>query len=402
MAESMIVNRTIESLLEESVQRIFTELVHNKDYPQPGLFVGRAGMLLFALEYYRHTQDPKAHGLIGHHANNLIENIDTAPGILFCNGITGIAWTLNYMFGMGLLDDDVLGFLNQVDEYVKEAEKTMTVDSDFMYGTTGLANYFLDRGQINYAFDLMRKVVESGVHSEHGLYWESSDVNSDGAPITILNLSSAHGSAAVLVVLAKIYSKTPDQKQKSFLANAMKETIRFIEYARSLDQSGFYPGTCQHVEQGIVSNVGRLSWCYGDMGIGLALNIVGEALNDKIITQQSILCYEKILARREDEKKSFQDACFCHGPSGVAQMYMRMFYNTQNEAYKKTARFWMDETLKCAKHDCVTGYKEWDNVAEAYIPSYSILGGISGIGLCMLGYLNESCLNWDRAFLLSK
>jgi lantibiotic biosynthesis protein len=57
--------------------------------------------------------------------------------------------------------------------------------------------------------------------------------------------------------------------------------------------------------------------------------------------------------------------------------------------------------LNNAKHENgLAGYKDYDNVFQnAWIDSYDLLDGISGIGLVLLSQISGSW-NWNRCFLM--
>ena len=81
-------------------------------------------------------------------------------------------------------------------------------------------------------------------------------------------------------------------------------------------------------------------------------------------------------------------------------IYHRMYLETDCDEFRNTAQYWINQTLNFASfEDGLAGYKS--RVIDGWVCDYSLLMGISGIGLVFLSYLENDLQAWDEMLLLS-
>jgi lantibiotic modifying enzyme len=105
------------------------------------------------------------------------------------------------------------------------------------------------------------------------------------------------------------------------------------------------------------------------------------------------------LATSIDEKYAGAlDAGICHGTAGIAQLFKRFFWETNDEKYLRSSDQWIQVTLEMAVYkDGYAGYKTYSS--EAYGGprlEYGFLSGICGIGSVLLSLLSDKPTVWDR------
>ena len=143
----------------------------------------------------------------------------------------------------------------------------------------------------------------------------------------------------------------------------------------------------------------RLAWCYGDLGIGLALWQAGKAVKNHVWKEKGLDILLQSTKRRALHETSVIDAGICHGSAGLVMIFRRLFFETQRDEFKDVILYWIDQTLNLSRfNDGLAGYKSF--VKNEWICDYSLLTGISGIGLTLLSYLFEDKQEWDELFLL--
>lgn len=72
--------------------------------------------------------------------------------------------------------------------------------------------------------------------------------------------------------------------------------------------------------------------------------------------------------------------CYC---SGIT----RMWWNTRTPDFKDASDYWFNETLNMSKFENgLAGFK-FISVGYGFIPNYSLLEGIAGIGLALTTYM---------------
>jgi len=215
------------------------------------------------------------------------------------------------------------------------------------------------------------------------------------------NISLAHGMSSIAVILSKLYAiKELDQKMIKTLLQGCVNYI--LEQEIDKDKYGsFFPSIA--IESMDAVSISRLGWCYGDLGISMALWQAGVALQNESWKNKALEVLLFAAEKRRDLQKNYVvDAGLCHGASGIAHIFYRSWWNTRMPEFKKAADYWMNETLKMATfEDGLAGYKTWYGKEKGWVNSYSLLEGIAGIGLALLTYYHEVEPTWDECLLLS-
>jgi len=136
------------------------------------------------------------------------------------------------------------------------------------------------------------------------------------------------------------------------------------------------------------------------LGIAWALWQSGIAVNNLQWQDKAIEIMKYSTLRVNWEQTLVNDCGICHGSAGVAMMFRRFYLETHEEVFRDAWIYWNNFTLHFKRFDDgLAGFKthelqEWKN-------DFSLLTGISGIGLSILSYLRDDVQEWDELFLLS-
>lgn len=338
----------------------------------------------------------------------IYKNINKINSTTFSSGIVGIGWLCQFLYKKNLIDyDDVNELLVQIDEI---AYKSSLVDlkennHDFLHGPVGNAIYLSRRLHENknakiFLTEILNTLSKISKSNDKGVYWEESTfyLKEHEKDKKIINLSLAHGIASKIVLFSKLYMQDIDINLSKHL---LKESVKFLLNSKNPANSiSIFPTRIGVDDE---SNYSRLAWCYGDLGICIALWQAGEALQDETIKQEAITICLHTIQRVDLKDTGINDAGFCHGTAGVAHIYNRMFHYTQKNEFKEAANYWIKQTLKMATFkDGLAGYKSF--FTEKYggwVTNYGLLDGITGIGLVLNSYINEEDPTWDSCLLLS-
>ena len=77
-----------------------------------------------------------------------------------------------------------------------------------------------------------------------------------------------------------------------------------------------------------------------------------------------------------------------------------MYIETKKIEFKEATDFWMEQTLNFSDHeDGLAGFKTY--MQGEWIGDYSLLTGISGVGLVLISYITDDLQEWDEMLLLS-
>jgi hypothetical protein len=164
------------------------------------------------------------------------------------------------------------------------------------------------------------------------------------------------------------------------------------------DLRSLYPG---YIEQGKqITYVTSLGWCYGDLGIAIALYLAGKEIRSKEMMEEAesiFLYYSDFDINR---RPGIRDGCICHGAAGTMHLFRRMYLNTGNLIYKKSCDYWALELLKMADYDPEVGYM-FIGENDLMESRTSLVDGTKGVGLVLASYLANEMPDWDACFLFS-
>ena len=397
----------IEKLVIEKINEIENAINDKGRFDNLSLMKGSSGCIVFYSNLFQYQNEEIYLSKIEQLIADSIDDLNKGYNLTSLSyGIPGFAWTLEYLSLMGVIDIKEISFLDDIDTFMyKNMMKGINAgDYDFLNSSGGIFWYFLNKKAINKEY--------IGTYIDV-LYSKAKNIDSDKIAWIVIeqsrgrgkdeeyNLSISHGLSSLIILLAKANmlgirkSKTKELLEKSlnFLYsqeyNNSNNRFLFPDY---IDSSNMKYGG------------GRLAWCYGDLGIAIALWQAGDALNDKKLKQKaSDICLNTTKIRKYEDA-GVLDAGLCHGTAGIAHIYNRMYRYTNNPEFKKAANYWIEETLKIATFaDGLAGFKVY-RTAEygGYVNEYSLLQGVSGIGLSLLSYVNEKDdPTWDKCLLLS-
>lgn len=332
----------------------------------------------------------------------MLKLINDSDNNSFCNGLGGAGWFVNYLVVKGLLDErESRNLLCQIDEQLYRSSIKWIVDNntDFLYGAIGSGIYLLERVDGNkkarkYLKEIVRNLDEISLKDSRGIRWHESSFyqkNSNG----VVNLGMPHGMVSIIMFLVKIVQNDIETELAS---NLLAGSVKYL-FSKQNQNKGVsvFPSRITESQ----SPKSRLSWCYGDLSISIGLWHAGVVLNDQILKDEAIRICLKSTDRRVLDDTGVVDAGFCHGASGLAHMYLRMYLFSNVVKFKESAYYWLNETLKFAKFENgLAGYMKWNGKLNIWQNDFGIIEGVSGIGLVLIGFNSEKITEWDKCMLI--
>ena len=269
---------------------------------------------------------------------------------------------------------------------------------DYLNGNLGLANYFISTNQTkplsNLVDELHKNAIQDSISG--GIKWKSNTQHKENT--YDYNISLSHGMSSIIVMLSKIYNMgIQEAKCKQMINNATRYILsQKLPEGKHLSLFG-----TMALESLKFFNNSRLGWCYGDLCVAIALWRASIALNSKDLFDKSQEIFLHASKRRSLKQNNIMDACFCHGSSGIAYIFNKIYGYTNKTEYKDAADYWINITLmqSCSGH-YPAGYRKWQG-DNNYISEYGILEGIAGIGLSLLSFVSHNMFDWDDCLLLS-
>ena len=243
--------------------------------------------------------------------------------------------------------------------------------------------------------------------SDNGLSWFTSpsmlsERQRDQTPGGRYNLGVAHGVPGVIGLLGEVCSlDVESEKAWVLLEGAVKWLLLQAGPAK---MTSMYPNW---IALGSArSTRSRLAWCYGDLGIAVALLGAARRVNQTKWASAAVQLARKA-ARRPLEKSHVVDAGLCHGAAGVAHLFNRLYQTTGDELFRRAAWFWFEYTLSYLKE---TGSRVSDLALHAEGPHHEregaddtmgFLTGLAGVALALHAAASAVEPNWDRVLLSS-
>ncbi len=398
MTQSLI--KQIEIIAEQILER-------KNEVNQVGLLGGKAGItLLFAYlskafperEYLQATLD---------YLDELSDSLlNEELNYNMSAGVAGIAFVFQHLRNLGILDNEDDLNLSDLDEFIDQGveQDFITANWDPLHGMTGLGIYFLERNTETGDKKYLEKIVDhlAAMRKDVGDYkvWITpgyGKYSNDN-----YNFGMAHGMPGVLSFLAQVHERGIRQKE---ITEIISSALPFLLEHEYKDDVYCFPIAFDVAPKEETEKPNsRLAWCYGDLCMAFALIHCGTALRNDDWKNKGIDVALKT-THRTFENSGCIDAPFCHGTVGLVHLYHRLFNLTKEEAFKITAKKWLDITLlqyykqgEGAGGYFFRSFNEEQNIYDL-IPQYSLLEGSAGIALVYLSYLHDIKPDWDKIFL---
>lgn len=377
------------------------------DVPTLSLLTGQMSIAVFYACLFTNTGNPKYKRKCNRIVNNVIAKIEvTELSNGFCQGFTGIAWGINYINSLNIVNIDRESFFEDVDGLIYNYSLLAVQNGyfDFMHQGLGGAVYALDRlpskdatmflHNIVDALDEIKKADESGFTFDDKL--SDRELGSQSEPK--YSLGMAHGTTGVVSLLLRIYEEGINRPLAEKL---IKGSIQWIlNHKIPLPKS---PSIFPHSFIGsvMVGFPSKLAWCYGDLSIAYVLFCAAKIFNRGEWLSEALATMQNCIGRREPLSNPDLDPMFCHGTVGISYLFNKFYYLTGDDQYLMESHFWLEKTLNFAVHkDSPGGFKKIDVLrGKIWVNDYGILDGVSGIGLTYLSFLRPD-LDWDKSLLL--
>jgi len=393
----------IKQKIDSIAECIFEKI--QKEEESFGLYSGESGILLFLFYYSRFSRTKKHILITEKFAENLLnrflvkENLHT-----YCSGLSGILYLFEFLRENEFINLDISGTQSVVENYLVSRMRQNVSERyyDFMHGALGVGLYFLKKGTnpeyIQELIEFLYKTAEKSVDNRI-FKWESVVMNKNEELQTCYNFALSHGMSSILIFLARIVkSGICDERITEMLSGAINYVLL---HEKDFSQFGSYFPNFILIDSPEDVSKSRLAWCYGDLGIGLALWQAGKSIDKTAWEEKGLEILLQSTQRRSFNENYVQDAEICHGSAGVAMIFRRMYFETKMDEFKDATQYWINQTLNYSHfEDGLAGYKTRYSGGEWKL-DYSLLMGISGIGLVLLSYLENNQQTWDELFLIS-
>jgi lantibiotic biosynthesis protein len=380
---------------------LIAECLINSNNKKYSLMGGNSGIAIFLYYYWSFTKNDeyleKANHLILN-SFNMLKRIDSLS-----SGSAGFMWAINHLINNNFIE-------GQCDELFSDKDHALFLSMmndiqegkfDFLHNALGMGLYFLNKSNehfLQYNEPIVVELEKIATRDTNDLKWKSLLLPEKAE---VYNLSLSHGISSIIVYLSKAYQKDILKEKTKELLDGAITFLLTNKSAKPNPLNGAYFPAYIYVNQENITVGSRLAWCYGDLGIGIAIWQASQALQNNEWREIAIDILLQTTLRKDTNKEGVKDAGFCHGTAGIAHIYNRIYHYTKDIRFKDAAVYWLGETLDKAKfEDGFAGFKAW-YPDQGMVNQEGLLEGIAGIGLVLLAGISTIEPKWDECFLLS-
>ncbi len=376
------------------------------DWAAPHVSGGAAGISLFFA--YLHAA--------GGHAgadDRALEALDLSIGALaqrhllptLYSGFVGIGWVITHLARELFEGDGDLAL--EVDEALRVLLSEVTENPPFelLSGLAGYGTYLVERLPSPAAAELLGRVIDLlDASRDATCTWYTNpgwlpEWQRELMPRGYHNLGVAHGIPGVIGFLAAAHRAGASDQRIPRLAD---DAVRWL-----LAQKGTWPSSVfpAHVPPDADPRPTRTAWCYGDLGVAAVLLSAAHSFN-RAEWQDEALSIARIAARRSFEETRITDVGLCHGASGLAHLFNRIYQATGDGELRGAAEEWYARTLDMRRPgEGIAGFIGWSDGRRPGEGEWrgepGFLSGVAGIGLALLAAVTEVEPAWDRVMVIS-
>jgi lantibiotic biosynthesis protein len=372
------------------------------------LLRGKVGQLLFLSHFSRDEKE------VSRHLECIFDKIkdDLKVDGALMTGLAGLGYVIKIIQSRNSwLDVDVLNdFFPVVRKFaIKSIDRG---NFDFMYGYLGQCYFLLEQVKCDENRELFKEAVRDlesqSIPQEKGIGWinpweEKIVLSSIGDKFEskVANLGMSHGLPGIIYILVKLQNVYPELEITSLIERALYCLIS-QESEQNKDETGFY----YPIYSGEMGKLrrGQLSWCYSDLGISMMFYNLWNITGDDQFKSRADKISKSCAKIRGDQIVSMCSG-LCHGASGIAHMFNKVYQITKEEYFKDIALYWYDllfnDFLVRNQNGSIQAIN-FEKKANRRIISndYGFLEGLSGIGLSIHTALLGEYPYWDKLLLL--
>ena len=362
---------------------------------------GKLGLIFYYFHLYKVTGATdfcnKAEDLLDNVLADLNTDSPKLVGASFGSGGSGLGYVMSFLQQEGFVNFDIDREFADLDEYLfNMALNQMNEDFiDYLHGAIGVMHYFTERKPTPVILDYLDRLILalcSRVVKKDAGYWFRNYLIRTGNE-DYINFGLSHGLSGILLILLNTYERSA---HKDLIQKVILEGIRFIRKYKmdidfSNDEYSFFP-TFFKQEATEITAPNRLGWCYGDLNQVLLFYRAGKAFNDRHLIGLADLIGAQTLMRKDPRSTLVVNSNFCHGTSGLAQFYRRLYAERSLPAYKEAYEYWTERTVIYLDKDLESGLYAGKE--------HELLDGLVGVAFSLLSYISERDLEWSKSLLL--
>ncbi|MCH2032698.1 MAG: hypothetical protein MK202_04175 [Tenacibaculum sp.] len=383
---------TINDIINEYNSKITSYPI---DQLSEGLTQGKLGVLYYFLFMYIDTKKTTYLDKITDILMNVFNSLQNPDGNELLNdssyaeGISGLGFVIDELINNDLLDDEYgeqIPVLCQI-AYEYSIKMIQKDNYDFMNGSTGVLWFLLKVKNRELFNGIVEKLQEKAITAEY-LF----STVSDNPYISDMNFGFPHGYLSIVKVL--------NDAKKVFGANEMYDQISEkcittimsnLNEEYTVDGIHIYKPHKLYLKEGRLTEHqnNRLAWCNSDLSLAFLLHKINKSSDYSQILQD---IGDNLVKRKEMNVTGVENHHFCHGSSGIAQLFLELYHLTKDEKYLDAHQYWIARTVSYLSQDMSKELTERD---------MSLFYGKLGALLVLNSSLKGTNKGWKQAFLIN-
>lgn len=405
-------NNRINTILETIHIRILSCDVKQMEFED--ILIGKLGLAYTSYLLYKTHNNEQYLNKVQEVLEDIFETTSNGTSTFMenpslANGIPGLGLVMYQLMKEGVLDNSFNEQLDIINEtiYTKCINTFSKGNFDYFYGATGLLFYLNEVNTKEKVEHLVNIFYQYGIDNNFLFYNQVNDVYSQG-----INFGFAHGTLAIIAVFLEIYKKGIQvEKTKELILKTTDELLKFKKdkinreavniMHETFDYPSYFPynvigKNTNSIDPVLTNNIfhftERLGWCNSDLSRMYVLYKIGIEFNEQHYVNEANDMIGELVARKEEKDTAISDCYMCHGTSGVAHLYKKIYELTKEPIFHKVYEYWIGETIH---------FMDKELLKEPSDKDLEMLTGWLGPLFVLSDYKGQSYKEWDRIFLLN-
>ncbi|GAA5087143.1 hypothetical protein GCM10023210_09820 [Chryseobacterium ginsengisoli] len=353
-------SQNITTILKEYDQKIL-----DFDYRAlpDGLLFGKLGLLLYFLSNYQINKNDQYLNKVITILEEVFENCslqkeDNVYALpTLSKGMTGLGIILDLLKKDGLLDDDFDDQIHEIGEIIFEQSVKMLKEDNYTFfdGPIGNLYYFNTIKNEKYSNGIVDILYDECISKPIPFENKLNDSFADG-----INLGFNYGYLSIVNNLLSLPVIT--EKAKYIIDSCMNFIIsnfdiHEIENAKIYKPYN-YKGTPDLLKP---FHNNRLCWCNSDLSFSYLLYKAGEILENEKYTKMAHELGMETTKRKVMANTGIELIHYCHGTSGLVQLYHEVNQRDSQPEYKESKDFWLKRSQEILENELDQPFSKQDS-----------------------------------------
>ncbi len=320
---------------------------------------------------------------------------------LFGGGAAGTGWLVEHLAGGDTAD----GVCTTIDRALLAQLQDWSHDYDLVSGLVGIGVYGLERGEAGQPVvsRVLDELARTGRERHGGIAWPTPVEllpvwQRELAPAGYWNLGLAHGNPGVIGLLARCVRHGVEAERAGTLLDAAVTHLLAAE-PRS-GAGGRFPSWHRTDSAVPLAPSPRLAWCYGDLGVSLALYAAAVVRDREDWRSEALALARRCAATSTDDAEVYEGA-LCHGAAGSMHLFARLFHASGDTVFRDASLRWLDRLFELRNDQSIAGFPAKNPSSDPeWIADASLVAGAVGVALAIHALVSEVEPSWDRLLLV--